>query len=115
LTTLYTVAELRIVCCKVKQISTESLLRIVEKSLRNRPCINAQQLKKLTDGEDEKKQSSARIKRRSTKAKIHFEKTKSTSTSKPLLNIEDEEFVYDEVNDDNDIEMEDAQNNNTSK
>jgi hypothetical protein len=45
--------------------------------LRNRPCINAQQLKKLTDGEDEKKQSSGggvRTKGRSTKAKIHFEK-----------------------------------------
>jgi hypothetical protein len=55
LTTLYTVAELRMVCCKVKQISTESLLREVERRLRNRPCITAQQLKKLTDGEDEKK------------------------------------------------------------
>jgi hypothetical protein len=53
LTTLYTVVELRMVCCKVKQISTESLLREVERRLRNRPCINAQQLKKLTDGEEE--------------------------------------------------------------
>jgi hypothetical protein len=73
-------------------------------------------LKKLTDGEDEKKPSSVRTKGRSTKVKIHIEKGKSTSTSKPLLNTGDEEFVFDEVNDDNDIEMEDAQNNNnTSK
>jgi hypothetical protein len=79
LSTLYTVAELRMVCCKVKQISTESLLREVERRLRNKSCINAQQLKKLTDGEDEKKTSSGRgrvrTKGRSTKAKkdkIHF-------------------------------------------
>jgi hypothetical protein len=37
LTTLYTLAELRMVCCKVKQISTESLLREVERRLRNKP------------------------------------------------------------------------------
>jgi hypothetical protein len=46
------------VCCKVKQISNEFLLREVERRLRNKPCINAQQLKKLTDGEFEKKTSS---------------------------------------------------------
>jgi hypothetical protein len=71
-------------------------------------------LKKLTDGEDEKKPSSVRTKGRSTKVKIHVEKTKSTSTSKLLLNTRHEEFVYDEVNDDNDIEMEDAQNDNNN-
>jgi hypothetical protein len=42
LTALYTVAELRMVCCKVKQISTEFLLREVERRLRNKPCINTQ-------------------------------------------------------------------------
>jgi hypothetical protein len=31
LTTLYTLAELRMVCCKLKQISTEYLLREVER------------------------------------------------------------------------------------
>jgi hypothetical protein len=78
-------------------------------------------LKKFTDGEDEKKRSwgggggGVRTKGKSTKAKIDVEKIKSTSTSKPLLNIEDEEFVFDEVNDDNDIEMEDAPNHNNSK
>jgi hypothetical protein len=29
------------VCCKVKQISTESLLREVERRLRNKPWFNA--------------------------------------------------------------------------
>jgi hypothetical protein len=75
-------------------------------------------LKKLTDGEDEKKTTSGggvRTKGRSTKAKIHVEKTKSSSSSKPIINTGDEEFVFDEVNDDTDIEIEDAQNNNNSK
>jgi hypothetical protein len=70
-------------------------------------------LKKLTDGEDEKKPSSVRTKGRSTKAKIYVEKIKSTSSSKPLLNNEDEEIVFDEANDGNDIEMDDTLNNNS--
>jgi hypothetical protein len=74
--------------------------------LRNKPCINAEQLKKLTDGEDETKTSwggVVRTKGKSTKTKIHVEKTKFTPTSKPFLNTGDEEIVFDEVNDENDI------------
>jgi hypothetical protein len=60
--------------------------------LRNEQYINAQESKKFTDGDDEKKSGSGRalrIKGRSKKAKIHIEKTKSTTSSKPLLNTED--------------------------
>jgi hypothetical protein len=78
-------------------------------------------LKKLTDGEFEKKTSSPHssqgggvwTKGRSTKANIHVEKTKYTSTSKQVVNTEGEEIVFEEFNDENDIEMEYTPNNNS--